>query len=370
MRNKNFILMSGALSLLFTLLSGCSAGPQTETIIISSNEEINNVDQASSPFQVKKIYRLPYEYISSGQLLGWSSSDSVVASFKTGSIREGIELKRLTYPFKQSQIIPKIKMGGYQMILSPDGKHLSTISMSNSGVSLKVLSLEDGKETEITTFSNHMYIQDVSWSDNSRYLGYLTIDPSGREKDSLRLYDMESRTSMIYELKDFARGDTPISINVSDDGRGVLFTMFPEHIDQSRKRSILLGEMTDKKVEKQFTRPFGGKQNAWINNDQFVFLGYDGTLYEYDRRNGALSVILERVSTFRLSHDKKSIAYSLDAENVIYAGKLQGRNVLYNEPVYHGIVPANMYWSLDNKKLLIQGQTDSTEGQSFILEFE
>ncbi|MFP3381062.1 hypothetical protein SB767_32590, partial [Bacillus sp. SIMBA_069] len=68
--------------------------------------------------------------------------------------------------------------------------------------------------------------------------------------------------------------------------------------------------------------------------------------------------------------DKKSIAYSLDGENIIYVGKLQGRNVLYNEPVYHGIVPTNMYWSLDNKKLFIQGQTDSTEGQSFILEFE
>lgn len=370
MTKKNFVLLSGTLSLLLTLLSGCSAGPQTETIIISSKEEIINVDQTSSPFQVKKIYRLPYEYTSSGDLLGWFSSDSVIASFKTGSMPERIELKRLTYPFKQSQIITEVKMDDSQMILSPDGKHLSMISTSNSGVSLKVLSFEDGKETEIGKFSNQIYVQDISWSDNSRYLGYVTIDPSGREKDSLRLYDMESRTSKIYELKDFARGETLISIDVSDDGRGVLFTMFPEHVDQSRKRSILLGEMTDNKVEKQFSRPFGGKQNAWISNDQFVFLGYDGTLYEYDRRNGALSVILERVSTFRLSPDKKSIAYSLDAENIIYVGKLQGRNVLYIEPVYHGIVPTNMYWSIDNKKLFIQGRNDSAEGQSFILEFE
>lgn len=369
MSNKNFILLSVTLSLLFTLLSGCSARPQTETIIISSKEEINNVDQTSSPFQVKKIYRLPYEFTSSGDLLGWSSYDSVVASFKTGSMPERIELKRLTYPFKQSRIISEVKIDS-QMILSPDGKHLSTISTSNSGVSLKLLSFEDGKETEIGKFSNEIFVQDISWSDNSRYLGYLTIDPSGREKDSIRLYDMESRTSKIYELKDFAREETLISINVSDDGRGVLFSMFPKHIDQSRKRSILLGEMTDNKVEKQFSRPFGGKQNAWISNDQFIFLGYDGTLYEYDRRNGALSVILEKVSTFRLSPDKKSIAYSLDAENIIYVGKLKGRNVLYNEPVYHGIVPTNMYWSLDNKKLFIQGRTDSTEGQSFILEFE
>ncbi|WP_186380581.1 WD40 repeat domain-containing protein [Brevibacillus brevis] len=233
-----------------------------------------------------------------------------------------------------------------------------------------MLSLEDGKETEIAKFSNQIYVQDISWSTNSRYLAYLAIDRSDREKSSLGLYDMESRTSKIYELKDFAREDTPISVHVSDDGRGVLFTMFPEHNDRSGTRSILLGEMKDNKVEKQFTREFGGKQNAWISNDQFVFLGYDGTLYEYDRRNGALSVILERVSTFKLSHDTKRIAYSLNDENIIYVGKLQGRNVLSSEPVYHGIVPTNMSWSLDNKKLLIQGQSDSTEGQSFILEFE
>ncbi|MFP3388427.1 hypothetical protein [Brevibacillus sp. SIMBA_040] len=370
MTNKKWIVWSGTLSLLVTLLSGCSAGPQTETIIISRQEEINNVDQTSGPFQVKKIYRLPYEFTSLGDLLGWSSSDSVVASFKMGSMPERIELKSLAYPFKQNQIISEVKIDDSQMILSPDGKHLCEISWSNSGVNLKLLSLEDGKETEIAKFSYPIYVQDISWSDNSRYLGYLTFDSSGREKNNLRLYDMKSRTSKIYELKDFAREDTPISMNVSDDGRGVLFTMFPEHIDQSRKRSILLGEITDNKVEKRFTREFGGKQNAWISNDQFVFLGYDGTLYEYDRRNGALSVILERISTFKLSPDKKSIAYSLDGENIIYVGKLQGRNVLYNEPVYHGIVPTNMYWSLDNKKLFIQGQTDSTEGQSFILEFE
>ncbi|TVX93748.1 WD40 repeat domain-containing protein [Paenibacillus agilis] len=367
MTNRNLIVWSGILSLLVTLLSGCSAGPQTETIIMPSKEEINIVGQTSSPFQVKNIYRLPYEFTSSGQLLGWSSSDSVIASFKTESVSEGLQLKRLTYPFEQSQIMSKIKMDDSQIILSPDGKYLAMRSSSVSGDSLKLLSLEDGKETEIAKFSNRIFVQDISWSNNSRYLGYLTIDPSGGEKDSLRLYDMESRTSKIVELKDMTEGNSPISIHVSDDGRSVLFTMLP---DQSGKRTLLLGEISHNKMEKQFTRPSAGEQSAWISSDQFVFLGYDGTLYEYDRRNGALSVILERVSSFKLSHDKKKIAYSLYDENIIYVGTLQGRNVLSNGPVYHGIVPTNMYWSLDNKKLLIQGQSNSTEEQSFILEFE
>ncbi|UHA73296.1 hypothetical protein [Paenibacillus sp. 481] len=370
MTNKHFILWSVILPLLVTLLSGCSSGPQTETIIIPSKEQINRVDQTSSPFQVKNIYRLPHEFTSSGQLLGWSSSDSVVASFKTESKPEQLQLKRLTYPFEHSQIMSEIKMDDPQMILSPDGKHLAMRSSFIRGDSLKVLSLKDGKATKIAKFSNQIYVQDISWSNNSRYLGYLTIDPSGRENNSLRLYDMESRTSKIIELKDFASGDSPVSIKVSDDGRSVLFTMFPEHTFQSGERTILLGAITDNKIEEQFTRPAVGEQNAWTSNDQFIFLGSDRKLYEYDRRNGALSVILERVSSFSLSHDKKNIAYSLYGENIIYVGALRGRNVLSNEPVYRGIVPTTMYWSLDSKKLLIQGQNDSTAKQSFILQFE
>lgn len=117
------------------------------------------------------------------------------------------------------------------------------------------------------------------------------------------------------------------------------------------------------------------------SNDQLAFLGRGGNLYEYDQRNGELSVVLERVTAFEFSADKRFIAYKLQDEDIIYVGKMQGRNVLYNEPVYHSILPLNMKWSPDNTSLFMQGSKIyanpnivpndvSVEEPVFIIEFE
>lgn len=108
---------------------------------------------------------------------------------------------------------------------------------------------------------------------------------------------------------------------------------------------------------------------------------FSGNLYEYDQRNGELSVVLERVTAFEFSADKRFIAYKLQDEDIIYVGKMQGRNVLYNEPVYHSILPLNMKWSPDNTSLFMQGSKIyanpnivpndvSVEEPVFIIEFE
>ncbi|WP_127588060.1 hypothetical protein [Paenibacillus koleovorans] len=53
-------------------------------------------------------------------------------------------------------------------------------------------------------------------------------------------------------------------------------------------------------------------QLEWVHNDQLAFLGSEGTLCAYDRRNAALSVMIEQIGQFRLSPDRRSIAYSQD----------------------------------------------------------
>ncbi|WP_433939525.1 hypothetical protein [Paenibacillus lautus] len=62
------------------ILTGCSSGLQSETIIIPGAESEQAVDEGSRPFQVRTIYRMP-ESKEQGELLGWSSSESVVGLF-------------------------------------------------------------------------------------------------------------------------------------------------------------------------------------------------------------------------------------------------------------------------------------------------
>ncbi|WP_340014420.1 hypothetical protein [Paenibacillus sp. FSL K6-1318] len=357
------------------LLTSCSAGQQSETIIISGNEAEDIQHPGSSPVQVQKIYRLPDEY--TGQWLGWSSSHSIIGLYKAASIPERLILTRLDPPFEQSDNIKELSTNNAQTILSPDGKYITEMYNTNLDVNIKILSLADGQETTVDTVNTKdKFLQDVSWSNNGKYLSYLVLDSSGSDRASLRLYNMESRTLQVYEFQDIDEGGTLLGMNVSEDGRSVLFESM-----HSGKTNVLLGRINNKTIEKRYVRQMGREQNpAWISNDQFVFLGTDGTLYEYDQRNSELSIILERVSIFEISQDKKFIAYSLRDEDVVYVGKMQGKNILFNEPVYHGIVPTTMYWNTDSSRLLIQneksythsepGQVDFAAGPSFIIEFK
>lgn len=380
MKKKRFILSLGILSLMLMLLPSCNFGPKTETIIIPSREEDHTEDQGSRPFQVNKIYRLPDDFTSAGQLLGWTSSNSVIASYRS-SPTERMKIKRLTHPYEQSEYVPGVHVDVPDVQLSPDGKYICEISRTAKGEALKLISLQDGKETEAAKFrfSDQMILVDAVWSSNSKYLGYLVSDLQNNGVHSLRLYNIETRTSKTYKLKDTPSGKPIMKINVSDDGRSVLLTAL--QYNKPEEKYIMMGAITERsEVEIQYEHQIGGQQNVWINNNQFAFLGTDGTLYGYDRRNGELSVLLDKVGNFRFSHDKKSIAYSLYDQDIIYAGKIQGKNVLYNEPIYRGILPSHISWSLDNKSLLIHGQklfspsqmtqTDSTVGQSFIIEFQ
>lgn len=372
--------VSWILFLLLLLLAGCGTRFQSETIIISDSEEVGQTNPDSSSVQVKKIYRLPTQNSDVGQWLGWSSNDSIVGSFRRADLSERFILKRLAYPFEQSENMTEINMSTSRIALSPDGKYVAEMIMSRKGASLKVISLKDIKETEIDSFStsDQKFLQDMSWSDNSQYISYLILDSVDSNMNSLRVIDMKSQASKTYALNDFTEDDTLLSVQISNDGGSALITLYES--DQSGKTTLVLGKLIDDHFETRYKRQIGDNLVEWIGNDQFAFLGRDGTLYEYDLRNGELSVILEKVNAFEFSQDKKFIAYSLEDEDVIYVGKMQGRNVLYNQPVYHGIILMDMKWNSDNTSLFIQGpeafsnskvtHSDYTEGPSFIIELE
>ncbi|MDN4084561.1 hypothetical protein [Paenibacillus polymyxa] len=381
MGNKyKYVVMPLVVSLVILLLSGCGSEPKTETVVIADSNEVSSTDQSSRPFQVQKIYRLPDRFANRGQLLGWSSGDAIIASFGAMTILKRGTLERLTYPYEQSKVVSEIDKVTSNTILSPDGKYICEVSPSSSETTLKLISLQDGKEKEIDRIStrNESYVQYVSWSSNSSYISYLVENLVDHGADSLYIYDVGSQTSSKYQLKGILKEDTLLSVNLANDGRSVLLQLFGAK--QGQKKVLTLGKVSGKNIEFQYERQIGGDSVAWMNNDQFVFLGTDNSLYEYDQRNGELSVILEKVLDFEFSPDRKNIAYTVYDQNVTYVAKVQGRNILYNEPVYRGIVPTHMYWNPNNKSVLLQGQkqldssqtapTDSPSKESLIIELK
>lgn len=385
MMSKRFLFLSRALLFLVIFLAGCSLGPRSETIVIPSNDETHTDDQRYRPFQVNTIYRLPDNFGKMDQLLGWSGTNSVVGLFRKASTTEGMirNLERITLPYDRPEMLKKVGVNTAFLKLSPDGKKITEMDMSAAGVSLKLLSLVDGKETEVARFHSgqQLFLQDVSWSGNSKYICYLVIDPVRGGQASVGVYDPDAGTSKTYQIKGLDRKMTLTGVNLSDDGRNVLLTMF-QMGQFGRSNSIVMGTINDSEITVQYEHQTGREQNVWLTNDRFVFLGTDGTLYDYDCRTNELAILLEKVSSFDFSRDRKYIAYSLHDKDTILAGKIQGKNVLYEELVYSGVIPSKIFWSPDNNSLLIHGrklyspvqgasvETNIVEEQPFIITFQ
>ncbi|WP_017815097.1 hypothetical protein [Paenibacillus shenyangensis] len=381
MMKYNSIRAFAGLIILMMCVSACSAETHTETFVMSSGNEVTSVEQSSRPFQIHKIYRLPEALTNTVRLLGWSSSDSVVVADRDISVLDQGNVKRLVRPYEQSKPISGLPYVNSHSTLSPNGKYISSTSSTTTKSRLKLINLQDGTEKEIASFNaSDSYIQYISWSNNSAYLSYLVERINGLQPDYLYIYDMKTQTSKKYELTKSRQGDTLLNVMISNDGRSVLLQTIRKN--EQQRITLIAGKVSGRSVDIQYERVVGGgEQTTWLSNDQFVFLGVDGTLYEYDQRNGELSVLLEKILTFKFSPDRKNIAYTTyDEQTVTYVGKLQGRNILYNEAVYHGILLNDMYWSPDNQSLLIQGQklfdpslstsTESVTKEAFVIELK
>ncbi|MEC0204743.1 hypothetical protein P4H39_19240 [Paenibacillus lautus] len=367
-------------ALALILLTGCASGLQSETVIIPGTESDQAVDEGSRPFQVKTIYRIP-ESKDDGELLGWSSSESVIGLlYETGAADVAkLILQRYSPPYDRADHLFEIQMNKLSYQLSPNGKYVSGIAKTDEGVLLQLIAYPGGEEEslEATTDANQqLWFVEPAWSDSSRFISYIVME-SDKRQSSIGIYDTETEAARVYRLKGLETESLPMKVIVSDDGKMALIVLD----EYGQDLRIALGTVNGNGIDVQYEHEVGTDQAAWLNNDQFVFLGTEGTLYVYDRRNHELSILLENVDSFEFSRDRKYVAYSQNGEDTIYAGKLQGKNILSAEPIYHGVIPSKMYWSPDHRRLLVKGRKnyskeqgpvaiEPTDHQPFIIEFK
>lgn len=358
--NKQFIGWLSIALLIVLFVSGCS-GERAETIVIPAQEENNIENHNSHPFLVKKIYPLP----AVDKLFGWSSTNSIIGIFKKEEVAKRVPdyLHTLAFPYETPEMLQEWHQYTFNLLVSPDGKKMVEIMMSstsNKGI-INLISVQDGSKTEIATidYNKLMYVQGGAWSNNSRYICYLVLAAKKKQPAEVHLFDTDTGSLKTYPLKEI-ENESPTAISISDNGDNLLLTILP---NSKRDSSIIMGTITDNGINLQSEKLRTLGEPTWLNNNQFVFLGPENTLYEYDQRNGELSALLEKVTSFKFSPDRKKIAYFLYDRDTVYAGKLQGRNILFQEPVYHGIVPFDLFWSPDGNNLLIHGQKQSSPAE-------
>lgn len=383
-RKAGMLLLCAALALLSAALSGCAGGPRTELVVIPDAGESPAAGAVGQPFQVKTIYRMPVSESSAMQPLGWSAPDTVVALTANLQSRDKLiyRVLSLTPPYTDPASLFSVDTGMRPESLSPDGRYLSGTSPNEDGVAVKLRSVPDGEErtiAELVAGEAKMVSEAGAWSANGRYLAYLLVGSAPQQsrlqpradagnarseaasdeiQEAVRsvrvlVCDALNGTAAQYPLNGLDRLASGMTVRPSDDAGALLIVS---------GSAVRMAERDGSGYEVKFSPPpaedgrIDGAAADWVDEDRFVYLDEDGTLFAYDRRVGETVILKDQIGRFRLSRDRKAIAYFASGQDSVHAGKLQGNNILQAQPVYQGIVPAFMDWSPDGSRLLIEGR--------------
>ncbi|MFB9278424.1 hypothetical protein [Cohnella cellulosilytica] len=348
-------LLAGLLAAV-TLLAGCTGGLRTETIVIPDvPEAVPPSGNEAGDWEVAAIYRLPAADEPADGLYRWTAADKLVRLVQSGSGRQTVEA--FEAPYGEAQRLLELDADSSDVrALSPDGSRLSVFSYGagkpSAAPSLTLISLPDGakKVFQPPAVVSRSGGAKLIWSDNSRFLSYLALLDQGEL--GIGVYDEADESMRTYELEDADRAAFFYSVKLSDDGDGAL--MVKEQ--QGEPPSLTLFRKRDGKFVQAYEHPIHSDGRAeWIDSERIVFIGTDGTLFLYDSRNGELSVLLDRAANFKLSDDRRLIAYST-RDATIEVARLRGNSLYYGQTAYRGLVADELLWSPDNGALLVQGR--------------
>lgn len=344
---------------LFLILAGCMGTQQTETIIMD-DIELQPSDQEDSPFAVQTIYSVlegktdmlerevgivyPFGWIDANSLLG------LAIRYPSGKTSLG----RINEPYTAEQMLHELNTSRENVplesvVLSPDQRQVSYIKWTEHTPELYIHSLEDGAIIQLdTVIDKYYFIAQMSWSNNSRFFGFASGDETRAVQ--LRVYDSIEGDIRSYIVPTQQQDGYISFVAVSDNGEEAVIV---KRLDQ---HSVLeWGRLEEGTFTVHYRHPINDEGWVeWLHKDQIAFVGADDTLYSYDRRNELLSVMLHDIRSFRLSADRKLIAYTQGDESV-YAARIYGNNVLDMTAIYKGIDAYHMQWGPDNSKLLISG---------------
>ncbi|MCM3628325.1 hypothetical protein M3194_13210 [Paenibacillus glycanilyticus] len=344
--------------LLLSITAGCMGDSHSETFVIPETEGQQPASEASvgQAFEVKTIYPLPVSSAEEMQVLGWTNGEAVVGHFKANvtatAAPNGLQL--LAPPYEKPKLIASTANIDIRLLgLSPDGKRIAGLSESGDGISMTLVPVQGNQIKQIAApadIQRKMLSRTIQWSNNSRYISYL-VAGDGRGQLDIVIYDTVDGKAKLHPLINYSTDNNSATVVLSDDGNRIL-------VDDG-KLVTMAKRNEDGSFSVQYDHPSGMAISNWVDASRFMFLGADGTLFQYDARNGELSVLLEKVGSFSLSPDRKVIAYTQTNTQAIHVGKLQGNNVLYQTVVYQGIVPSQMKWSLKGGSLLVDKSNPS-----------
>jgi Tol biopolymer transport system component len=331
------------------IVAGCMGDFKSRTVIIPDDQFVSDAGEGSGEFEVNKIYKMSNQEHRTSDILGWLDNEQILVAFEEQGHK--ISLEQMDYQYQSRQ--PLSKMEEYIQVsdLSPDGSWISLVTQEEGLQRIKLINVLNLKETIIEEkASAPLETGLLLWSNNSRYISYVKWNSDNRST-SINVYDVALSIKHEYALLNRQGGSLISQAKISDDGEHALI------IEQRKEQAyMMLGSLTTNGFASVFEHTVSNSYNYdYMNDDQIAFIGQDSDLILFDRRNESSTVLLERIDTFALSRDRKSIAYSKERDT-IYAAVIQGNSVMNMKLIYKGLFSYRIRWSDDNRKILINGR--------------
>ncbi|MBP1989370.1 hypothetical protein [Paenibacillus eucommiae] len=339
-----------AIIVLSLLMSGCTKELKSKTVIIPDTEASSEPEKVNEDFTVSKIYTLSDTGVMNRDILGWIDKNQLLGVYGEELERS---FERVDYTFNSRQIAAKLTGNVEGVQLSPDGKYTAFFKNEDAGKKLMLFDLATNKEVVIEGNEEGLSFNDpIQWSSNSQFVSFGIGGKRGTE-GSLYMYDRVHKTTKKYLIPDWRIREAGFGVKISDDGESALWIKTVEGQD-----TLVCGKLVGSEFISESEHPLNIDDGTfdYIFNDQILFVNSAGSLQLFDRRNATVTTLLEqRIGIFQLSMDRKYIAYSKNQEE-IFVAKLQGNTIINEKSIYKGLIPFQIQWSPDNKKILLSGR--------------
>ncbi|MCY6958553.1 hypothetical protein [Clostridium brassicae] len=375
-KDNNVLLNNVSMKVILTLFvcmificiifTGCIKSVKNKVVIIpeDNNEEDQIKNKVNEDFSIKKIYKYKVKEESDDKQFefvnfGWIDYNNII------SLKNGKELNKIDYRYNILHNINNdnnVLMG----VLSPKGSSLvyytEDKSNINNKIDIKIYLLDiNSQKTKLIynyQFDGSPYTK-FKWSKQSKYISFIV---EKKRENYLVVYDTVS--NVIHETK--IKTINPnflvfIDAIVSDDGKEVSLVYYYNRLyyfchKYLNNKNILI----DNTDSINLTDQFSYRNYSYLKENSLIYLDENHNLYKYDSNMKKIIKIAENIDKFEVSRNSMYIAYTeYDLKSKfqdIYVGKLTNYGIIKRKLVYKNIGRANMKWSPDNKKLLLDGE--------------
>lgn len=349
-----------------------------KTIIIDPNKEfiynykIHYFKKGQQSLVIDKLYKID-DLGGFYQNIGWVD-DEVIGLTKRNSPEHFENTQQVSLPYWQINVM-NIESRGSSILIPNSGKsqEMGIISPDKKKIVFTEVLEGEAKDEQLIVYDIYKknkdlikYFKPMCWSKDSRYiLGY----KNSGGICSLFAYDIITKNISEHSL-DYKKFKNMMSIVTSSDNKTLYFTSSLE--DGSNKCELYKIKMKDGNIlEEDPVSIMDNELSCFdiLENGGIIFAGEingDKALYIYKPKDSSVRKIVDNVfGNFQMSPDEKYIAFYSNCNTggiELYATKLYKNKVGVPTLIYKFDNITSMYWSNDNKKLMIS-EFDSKQKQ-------